>query len=63
MLKLYQYQAMSSPPLRVFLNSLEEQTLWELRKAKNIPNRIMEGVDARATKSGYEVQRYRFHSE
>ncbi|WP_341738292.1 hypothetical protein [Microcoleus sp. CAWBG640] len=54
---------MSSPPLRVFLNSLEEQTLWELRKAKNIPNRIMEGVDARATKSGYEVQRYRFHSE
>jgi len=24
---------------------------------------VMEGVDARATKSGYEVQRYRFHSE
>lgn len=58
MLKLYQYQAMSSPPLRVFLNSLEEQTLWELRKAKNIPNRTKERAEAvRLSAQGWRIEK------
>ena len=37
---------MSSPPLRIFLNTEEERTLWELRRGKNIPQRTKHGAEA-----------------
>jgi hypothetical protein len=51
---------MSSPPLRVFLNSEEERMFddeYELAIA------VMTGVESRYKQDGYEVKRYHFHSE
>lgn len=49
---------MSSPPLRVFLTSHEERTLFELRKAPNIPQRTKDRADAlRLSAMGWKVEK------
>ncbi len=48
---------MSSPPLRVFLTSHEERTLFELRKASNIPQRTKDRADAlRLSSMGWKIE-------
>ena len=49
---------MSSPPLRVFLNTEEERTLWELRRGKNIPQRTKDRAQAvRLSAQGWRVEK------
>jgi len=49
---------MSSPPLRIFLNTEEEQALWELRRGKNIPQRTKERAEAvRLSAQGWRVEK------
>ncbi|MEK0181014.1 transposase [Microcoleus anatoxicus] len=43
------------------MNRIENE--WQRLKEYELAIAVMERVDARATQSGYEVQRYRFHSE
>ncbi|WP_449420400.1 hypothetical protein [Phormidium nigroviride] len=52
---------MSSLPLRVFLNSEEERTLWELRRGKNIPQRMKDRAEAvRLSAQGWRIET-KFH--
>jgi transposase len=49
---------MSSPPLRVFLTSSEERTLFELGKAPNIPQRTKDRASAiRLSSMGWKVEK------
>lgn len=49
---------MSSPPLRVFLTSEEERTLFELSRARNVPQRTKERANAlRLSAMGWKVER------
>ena len=49
---------MSSPPLRVFLTSEQERTLFELSKAPNVPQRIKDRSQAlRLSTMGWKVER------
>lgn len=48
--------------LRVFLNPAEEQTLWELEKAPNVPQRVKERAEAlRLSNDGWYVERIATH--
>ena len=56
--KVEEYKQMSSPPLRVFLNSEEERTLWELRRGKNIPQRTKDRAETvRLSAQGWRVEK------
>lgn len=47
---------MSSPPLRVFLTSEQERTLFELSKAENVPQRTKDRASAlRLSSMGWKV--------
>lgn len=47
---------MSSPPLRVFLTSEQERTLFELSKASNVPQRTKDRANAlRLSTMGWKV--------
>ena len=49
---------MSSPPLRVFLTSSQERTLFELSKAPNVPQRTKERAQAlRLSSMGWKVDK------
>ncbi len=49
---------MSSSPLRVFLTSSEERTLFELSRAGNVPQRTKERANAlRLSAMGWKVER------
>ena len=49
---------MSSPPLRVFLTSEQERTLFELSKAKNVPQRTKDRASAvRLSAMGWKVEK------
>ncbi len=49
---------MSSPPLRVFLTSEQERTLFELSKAENVPQRTKDRASAiRLSAMGWKVER------
>ncbi|HAA26772.1 MAG TPA: hypothetical protein DCE56_02660 [Cyanobacteria bacterium UBA8553] len=53
--------------LRIWLTAEEKRTLEELRRANGVPQRTKErataliaGMDARAVRGGYEVERFKF---
>ncbi len=49
---------MSSPPLRVFLTSEQERTLFELSKAPNVPQRTKDRASAlRLSSMGWKVEK------
>jgi transposase len=49
---------MSSQPLRIFLNTEEERTLWALRIGKNIPQRTKDRAQAvRLSAQGWRVEK------
>ena len=49
---------MSSPPLRVFLTSSQERTLFELSKAPNVPQRTKDRSQAlRLSSMGWKVDK------
>ena len=49
---------MSSPPLRVFLTSSQERTLFELSKAANVPQRTKDRASAiRLSAMGWKVEK------
>lgn len=49
---------MSSPPLRVFLTSEQERTLFELSKAANVPQRTRDRASAlRLSSMGWKVEK------
>ena len=49
---------MSSPPLRVFLTSSQEKTLFELSKAINVPQRTKDRASAvRLSAMGWKVEK------
>lgn len=49
---------MSSPPLRVFLNSSEDKTLFELRKAGNVPQITKDRAQViRLSSQGWKVSK------
>lgn len=49
---------MSSPPLRVFLNTKEDRSLWELTQATEIPQKVKERVQVlRLSSRGWKVEK------
>ncbi len=48
---------MSSPPLRIFLTSAENQTLWELNRAEGVPLRTRDwAANLRLSSMGWKVE-------